>query len=206
MTRHACSAQRPRGRRPRRSRRTRRRADRRTGRIPRKSAVSIARPDGADELDLARRTITPGLMNAHSHICLDGTSPDPEAVLREETPATNAVRSAARLRADPRIRRHVDPRCRRAVGRGYRASPARGGRRDPRAAHGHVRPQHLHDRRTWQLDGPRGRWARGPAARRSDPDQGRGDGDQGDVDRRDDDAQPARRRAAADGRGDDSGR
>ena len=58
----------------------------------------IARPDGADELDVAGRTITPGLMNAHSHICLDGTSPDPETVLREETPATNAVRSAARLR------------------------------------------------------------------------------------------------------------
>src|SRR5207253_4539153 len=36
-------------------------------------------------------------MNAHAHICLDGTSPDPEAILRTETPATNAVRSAARL-------------------------------------------------------------------------------------------------------------
>ena len=36
------------------------------------------------------------------------------------------------------------------------------------------------------------------------PDQGRRHGDQGDVDRRDDDAQPARRRAAADGRGDDA--
>jgi imidazolonepropionase-like amidohydrolase len=37
-------------------------------------------------------------MNAHSHVCLDGTSPDPEAILRTETPATNAVRSAGRLR------------------------------------------------------------------------------------------------------------
>lgn len=53
---------------------------------------------GAEVLDLAGRTICPGLMNAHAHICLDGTSPDPEAVLRSETPAENAVRSAARLR------------------------------------------------------------------------------------------------------------
>lgn len=58
----------------------------------------VPTPDGATELDVAGRTITPGLMNAHSHICLDGTSPDPEAVLRGEDPATNAVRSAARLR------------------------------------------------------------------------------------------------------------
>jgi imidazolonepropionase-like amidohydrolase len=67
------------------------------GRI-RRIGEGLARPDGADELDVKGRTIVPGLMNAHSHICLDGTSPDPEAVLREESPATNAVRSAARLR------------------------------------------------------------------------------------------------------------
>ncbi len=67
------------------------------GRISRISATRIAAP-GAEVLDLTGRTICPGLMNAHAHICLDGTSPDPEAVLRTETPAENAVRSAARLR------------------------------------------------------------------------------------------------------------
>jgi imidazolonepropionase-like amidohydrolase len=67
------------------------------GRI-RRIGGEIAKADGATELDAAGRTVTPGLMNAHSHICLDGTSPDPEGVLREENPATNAVRSAARLR------------------------------------------------------------------------------------------------------------
>ena len=67
------------------------------GRISRISATPINAP-GAEVLDLTGRTISPGLMNAHAHICLDGTSPDPEAVLRTETPAENAVRSAARLR------------------------------------------------------------------------------------------------------------
>jgi imidazolonepropionase-like amidohydrolase len=67
------------------------------GRI-RRIGGDIARADGADELDVEGRTVTPGLMNAHSHVCLDGTSPDPEAVLRDESPATNAVRSAGRLR------------------------------------------------------------------------------------------------------------
>lgn len=67
------------------------------GRISRISSMPIESA-GAEVLDLAGRTICPGLMNAHAHICLDGTSPDPEAVLRSETPAENAVRSAARLR------------------------------------------------------------------------------------------------------------
>jgi imidazolonepropionase-like amidohydrolase len=66
------------------------------GRIQRIQAGALD-ADGATELDLAGKTIVPGLMNAHSHICLDGAAPDPEAILRTETPATNAVRSAARL-------------------------------------------------------------------------------------------------------------
>ena len=52
---------------------------------------------GADVLDLNGRTICPGLMNAHAHVTLDGTSPDPEALLRGETVTETAVRSAARL-------------------------------------------------------------------------------------------------------------
>ena len=67
------------------------------GRIARISAAPIHAP-GARILDLAGRTVTPGLMNAHAHVCLDGTSPDPEAILRTETPTETAIRSAARLR------------------------------------------------------------------------------------------------------------
>jgi imidazolonepropionase-like amidohydrolase len=68
------------------------------GRIQQIETSPLHAPAGAEHVDIGGRTITPGLMNAHSHICLDGTSPDPEAVLRDETPAVNAVRSAARLR------------------------------------------------------------------------------------------------------------
>ena len=36
-------------------------------------------------------------MNAHAHVCLDGTSPDPETLLRSETAAETAVRASKRL-------------------------------------------------------------------------------------------------------------
>lgn len=68
----------------------------RAGRIEQISERPVT-VSGLPELDLDGRTIAPGLMNAHAHICLDGTSPDPETILRSETPAANAVRSAARL-------------------------------------------------------------------------------------------------------------
>jgi imidazolonepropionase-like amidohydrolase len=70
------------------------------GRIVEISPRPLAAPprgEGSLVLDLDGRTIAPGLMNAHSHVCLDGTSPDPESILRSETPAENAVRSARRL-------------------------------------------------------------------------------------------------------------
>ena len=69
----------------------------RAGRIEEISERPIEAPRGLPALELEGRTIAPGLMNAHSHICLDGTSPDPETILRSETPAENAVRSARRL-------------------------------------------------------------------------------------------------------------
>ncbi len=53
---------------------------------------------GADVVDLGGRWIVPGLMNAHSHLCLDG-GPDPEAALRAENRTETVLRSAARLAA-----------------------------------------------------------------------------------------------------------
>lgn len=46
--------------------------------------------------------VTPGLPNAHSHVFLDCTPPDPETVLRDEIPAENAFRTRnARILHDP---------------------------------------------------------------------------------------------------------
>ena len=47
-------------------------------------------------LDLAGKTVTPGLMNAHAHVCLDG-GPDPDRTIREETATQRVIRSARRL-------------------------------------------------------------------------------------------------------------
>lgn len=53
--------------------------------------------DGAAIWPLAGRTLTPGLMNAHAHVCLD-PGPDPERTLRHEVAAETAIRAAGRLR------------------------------------------------------------------------------------------------------------
>ena len=52
--------------------------------------------DGAVVWPVGGRTLTPGLMNAHAHICLD-PGPDPERILRHEVPAETAIRAASRL-------------------------------------------------------------------------------------------------------------
>lgn len=57
----------------------------------------LVAPD-ATVVELTGRWVCPGLMNAHSHLCLDG-GPDPEAALREEDRTATVVRSAARLAA-----------------------------------------------------------------------------------------------------------
>ncbi len=66
------------------------------GRIAAISAPAADAPASGAVLDLAGRTVTPGLMNAHAHICLDG-GPDPDRTIREETPTERAIRSVRRL-------------------------------------------------------------------------------------------------------------
>lgn len=54
-------------------------------------------PDaGVEVLPLEGLTVVPGLMNAHAHICLDGSA-DPDATYGSETPAERAIRAARRL-------------------------------------------------------------------------------------------------------------
>jgi imidazolonepropionase-like amidohydrolase len=68
----------------------------RDGRI---AAIGQGLDDSATEvLELAGLWLCPGLMNAHSHLCLDG-GPDPEATLRAENRTETVVRGAARLGA-----------------------------------------------------------------------------------------------------------
>jgi imidazolonepropionase-like amidohydrolase len=35
-------------------------------------ASSVGRPDGAQVIDLGDRTVTPGFIDAHVHLCVDG--------------------------------------------------------------------------------------------------------------------------------------
>ena len=64
----------------------------------------LALPPGAagadggspQEIRLGGRWVVPGLMNAHTHLCLDD-GPDPEAVLRTESRTQTVIRSAHRL-------------------------------------------------------------------------------------------------------------
>ena len=47
-------------------------------------------------VDVSARTVCPGLMNAHVHICFDG-SPDPEPAFRSESAVETALRALPRL-------------------------------------------------------------------------------------------------------------
>jgi imidazolonepropionase-like amidohydrolase len=58
---------------------------------------ALGEVSGVEEVDVSGMTIVPGLMNAHTHICLDGSA-DPAAVLAAEDPVETAVRTARRLR------------------------------------------------------------------------------------------------------------
>jgi len=68
------------------------------GRVAGVSTRPVVDPDGAEAIDLDGLTVCPGLMNAHSHVCLDG-GPDPDRTLRDETRTERVIRSARRLEA-----------------------------------------------------------------------------------------------------------
>lgn len=51
-----------------------------------------------ETLDIAGRTVIPGLINVHVHLTLDDGAPDPFKALRDEPPAVTAIRAASRAR------------------------------------------------------------------------------------------------------------
>ena len=57
------------------------------------SASEPPAPPDADVVDLAGKTLMPGLINCHTHICLDG-SPDPERAWRERSITENVLIAA----------------------------------------------------------------------------------------------------------------
>lgn len=66
---------------------------------PNISLVGSGKAPAADVvLEIAGRTVCPGLMNAHVHLCFDG-SPDPELAYRAESDVETALMALARLRA-----------------------------------------------------------------------------------------------------------
>ena len=59
---------------------------------------ATADPGDGATLDVAGRTVIPGLINAHTHITLDDRAPDAMKTLRDEPPAALAIRAAGRAR------------------------------------------------------------------------------------------------------------
>lgn len=49
-------------------------------------------------LDIAGRTVIPGLINVHIHLCFDPAAPEQFKALRDESPAVTAIRAADRAR------------------------------------------------------------------------------------------------------------
>ena len=52
----------------------------------------------SETLDVGGRTVIPGLINAHVHICFEAHAADTFRVLRDESPGATALRAAARAR------------------------------------------------------------------------------------------------------------
>ncbi len=60
--------------------------------------VRLADHPDPETLDIAGRTVIPGLINAHVHLTFDNGAPDPFKVLRDESPTVTAIRVASRAR------------------------------------------------------------------------------------------------------------
>jgi imidazolonepropionase-like amidohydrolase len=60
--------------------------------------IGARQPLAGAAVQLDGRWVSPGIMNAHAHACLDG-GPDPEAVLARENRTETVLRSAVRLQA-----------------------------------------------------------------------------------------------------------
>jgi imidazolonepropionase-like amidohydrolase len=60
------------------------------------SVGGTGRPPADTVIDVAGRTVCPGLMNAHVHVCFDGTA-DPEPAFQREGDVETALRSLPRL-------------------------------------------------------------------------------------------------------------
>lgn len=56
----------------------------------------ISQTDAVRVIDAGGRTVCPGLMNAHAHVCFDASA-DPEAAFRSESDAETALRALPRL-------------------------------------------------------------------------------------------------------------
>jgi imidazolonepropionase-like amidohydrolase len=52
---------------------------------------------GEEILDVGGRTVIPGLINAHTHICMDSNAPDTLKAISAEPPGVTAIRAAQRV-------------------------------------------------------------------------------------------------------------